>query len=202
MFSHDRLHALALTDVPTISALLAAPFEELLPHSVDTVNRRAHFLAQVCFESGYFGRLVENLYYTHASRIAAVWPRLSPRADSLVRNPEALGNAAYANHLGNGNEASGDGYKYRGRGLIQLTGRSNYAHHGSLANIDILNHPDLAADPHNAVVLALAYWNANHCNDDADRDDVAAVTKKINGPAMLGLAERRTLTNRAKGIFV
>lgn len=201
MITTDRLHALAMDDVSLITNGIAVPLDaQVGPAGVDTLLRRSHFLGQVCFESGFFGRLTENLYYTSPERIAAVWPKLKPRAESLTRNPQALGNAAYAHVNGNGDEASGDGWLFRGRGLIQLTGRANYAKFATSA-MPLTTSPQLAEVATNAVAIALAYWNAAHCNEAADRDSVADVTSKIN-PAKVGLAERTLLTNRAKTIFI
>ena len=85
---------------------------------INTLLRRAHFIGQVAHESDGFRRFVENLNYSTPQRIAVIWPRLSTRAHELVKNPAALANAAYANRLGNGSEQSGDGYRFRGRGLL------------------------------------------------------------------------------------
>lgn len=167
---------------------------------VDRLLRRAHFIAQIAHESGGFKRLVENLNYS-PSRIAQIWPRLAPRADELAHRPEALGNAAYANKNGNGDEASRDGWRFRGRGLIQLTGRDNYSARGLSLGWDLVGSPSLAAEPDRATLIALDYWRARRCNEAADADDVLAVTKIING-STTGLADRKELTERAKGIFV
>lgn len=167
---------------------------------VDTILRRAHFIAQIAHESGGFKRMVENLNYS-AMRIGEVWPRLAPRAHELAHRPEALANAAYANRLGNGDEASGDGWRYRGRGLVQLTGRENYRTMGMALGLELSANPNQAAEPEIAVRIALTFWRSRNCNDPADMDDVDAVTRLINGGTH-GLAERRALTEKAKRIFV
>ena len=210
--TYDQLHQLTQgADNPAVSQQLVAPLQAMLSASptINTKLRRCHFLAQVCYESGFFSRLVENLNYSHADRIAAEWPRLAPRADALVNNPEALANAAYAawtdsngqlhDILGNGPEGNGNGWAYRGRGLIQLTGKSNYTRF-SRPDLDIVGQPDLAAIPANAVRLAASFWNAAGCNDGADRDSVSDVTVRINS-AKAGLSDRVFLTARAKTIF-
>ena len=102
------------------------------------VLRVSHFLGQTCHESQGFTRLEENLNYLSADRIAKVWPRLAARAASLVGDKKALASAAYAAKNGNGDEASGDGWRYRGRGLIQLTGRANYAAAGKMIGLDLV----------------------------------------------------------------
>lgn len=153
-----------------------------------------HFLAQACWESDQFRRFEENLNYS-AQRIGQVWPRLMPRAFELAGKPEALANAAYANHNGNGNESSSDGWRFRGRGLFQLTGRGNYHAAGYETS------PDDVAQPLGAVLTALGFWKRRGCTDAANSDDVEAVTRLINGSGMQGLAQRRDLTQRAKTIL-
>lgn len=162
--------------------------------------RRCHFIAQVAHESMGFRRFVENLNYS-AVRIGQVWPRLAPRAHELAHRPEALANAAYADRMGNGDEASGDGWRYRGRGLIQLTGKNNYRDMGKMLGRDLLANPGIAADADIGTMTALAFWKSKGCNEVADTDSVEAITRIING-GLNGLAEREDLTHRAVNIFV
>jgi putative chitinase len=201
MFTAERLRQLA--EAPAVLAMALAPHLDKSAGEFGVTNlmRRAHFIAQACHESGRFARLTENMNYS-AMRIPAIWPRLAPRAEELAHRPEALANAAYANREGNGPEESGDGWRYRGRGLIQLTFRNNYRARGLALGLDLEAEPNLAAEPEIAVKSALSFWRDEGCNEIADLDDVGAVTKKINGPAALGLKERRELTERAKTIFV
>lgn len=200
--TYDRLHNLAMTDNRQVGASLVDPLNlRLAASSINTITRLVHFLGQVCHESGFFQRLSENLNYSSADRIGDVWPKLKPRAASLVHNPMALGNAAYAHMNGNGDEASGDGYLFRGRGLIQLTGRGNYVQYGTHIGVDLIGNPDMASYPDNAVRLAIAFWEGRGCNAAADRDSVHDVTALIN-PALEGMADRSFLTSRAKTIFV
>jgi putative chitinase len=183
----------------TLTVLASSLEEHAASVGVDTLLRRAHFIAQVAHESGGFRRFVENLNYS-AHRIEAVWPRLAPRAQALANKPEALGNAAYADRMGNGTESSGDGWRYRGRGLIQLTGRDNYRAAGSALDIDLIVSPQRADEPADAVRIALWFWGSRKCNDAADLDDVAQVTRLING-GLTGLVDRQRLTTEAKRIF-
>jgi putative chitinase len=164
--------------------------------------RVTHLMAQLAHESASFTRLDENLDYSSAARIALVWPRLARRAKELVNNPQALANVAYANRYGNGDEASGDGWRFRGRGLIQLTFRNNYRARSAACGAELVAEPERAAEPEIAVLLALSFWKARGCNAEADCGDVEEITRLINGPALRGLAERRALTRRAKKIFV
>lgn len=210
MFTYDRLHQLALTDNPQIAKSLVQPLEaRIASSSINTLLRRAHFMAQVCYESNFFCRLIENLSYS-ADRITAIWPRLAPYAAQLAHNSEGLGNAAYAGYvdvdgklhdqLGNGLEGNGNGYRYRGRGLLQITGRYNYAKYGANLGLMLLENPDIAASPDNAVRLAISFWDGANCNEAADRDSVVDVTAKINAE-LEGLSERTFLTTRAKNVF-
>lgn len=163
-----------------------------------TPLRVAHFLAQACVETWGFTRLEENLDY-RAAVIAETFPRLAVRAQALAHAPEALANAAYAHKNGNGDEASGDGWRFRGRGLLCLTGRANYAEIGRLlasADLDFENDPDAVARPHGAVASAVAFWRAHAINAAADADDTVAVTRLVNGGTH-GLSDRLALTRRA-----
>jgi putative chitinase len=162
--------------------------------------RLAHFLAQACYETFYFKRLEESLSYS-AERIGQIWPHLKSRAAELANNPKALGNAAYADHDGNGAEASGDGWHFRGRGLLGLTGRTNYAQIGKLiapasARVDIEADPDLVSQPHWATATAVAFWTVRRINAAADEDDIGRVTRLVNGGTE-GIAERAILKHRA-----
>lgn len=187
----------------TVAAALALALEPAMPlFGVNSLLSRAHFMAQACHESAGFSSLQENLNYTHATAIAAAWPRLAGRAADLVNKPEALANAAYAGHNGNGDEASGDGWAFRGRGLFQLTGRANYRRVGAALHEDLEWSPDLVSQPKWAALTALEFWKDAGCNTHAALDDCEAITRAINGPARIGLTERRALTERAKTIFV
>jgi len=200
IFTAERLAELWPQPVSDTLRTIAASLEAHAPaYGVNRLLRRAHFIAQVAHESSGFGRMVENLNY-RAERIAAIWGRLASRAVGLEHNPEALANAAYANKIGNGDEASGDGWRYRGRGLIQLTGKANYRDRGASLGIDLVGSPRLAAEPEVATIIALDYWRSRGCNEAADRDDCAAVTKLING-GQIGLLHREELTSKAMLIF-
>lgn len=201
-FTPERLRALSGSHGHDAAEPVATALENLGERfGMVTLLRRAHLAAQLCYESGGFSRLEENLNYA-AERIAAVWPRLAPRAHELAHHPELLGNAAYGGRLGNGDETSGDGWRYRGRGLIQLTGRTNYRDVGKALALDLVSDPNQAADPEIAGEIALLFWQSRGCNAAADADDVTRVTRLINGPACEGLNVREALTTRAKTIFI
>ena len=172
--------------------------------SVTTPQRLCHFLGQVFVETGGFVSMVENLNYKDPARLDSIFSAVHGTDDAkalILRGPEAIANRVYANRLGNGDEASGDGWRYRGSGYKQLTGRSNYRDIGDIVNLDLQGNPELARDPEAAARVAFAFWDARQCSPLADLGDVEGVTERINGPAKLGLAERRDATLRALGIW-
>lgn len=156
-------------------------------------ERQAAFIAQCMVESAGFTRLEENLYYTteYAAR-SAFGNRVLPHLDRLLRHPNAMANFAYAGRNGNGDEASGDGWRFRGRGLFQLTGRANYASAAlgvGLGSV-YLQRPELVAQPSDACLSAAWYWHNAGCNQAIDGGMFDSTTRLINGPAMLHRAER------------
>ena len=186
-----EIHASALEDARQTS-------------SVTTTRRLCHFMGQIFVETGGFARMEENLNYRDPQRLDALFSavRGSEDARALIRlGAEAIANRVYANRLGNGDEASGDGWKYRGSGYKQLTGRSNYREIGVLVGLNIEGDPELAREPKAAAKIAFAFWDVRNCSPLADRGDVEGVTAKINGPAKLALADRRAATSRALGIW-
>lgn len=163
-----------------------------------TAARLTEWLGEVGHESGGFRNLQENLSYSSAARICAVWPSRFPTlasAEPYVRNPEGLANRVYANRLGNGPPESGDGWRYRGRGLIQITGRDNYRRTGGRIGVPLEASPHLAADPETAVLIAADWWAAHGLNAYADRGESDRISGIINrgGPDKVaaGLADRR-----------
>lgn len=179
---------------PTQARQFADPLKAAMAlFAIDTPQRQAAFLAQCMAESGKFTRLEENLRYTTPERIRAVFPRRVEslaEAAPLVRNPQALANRVYAGRNGNGDEASGDGWRYRGRGLFQLTGRANYARASAALAVDYVSAPELVSEPSDACLTAAWYWQSNGCNEMVDAGRFDATTRAINGPAMLHARER------------
>ena len=169
-----------------------APLEEVFAkYGMNTPERQAAFIGQCMHESGKFKTLQENLNYS-ADRLHVVWPSRFLTLESAKpydRNPEKIANKVYSNRMGNGTEASGDGYKYRGRGLIQLTGKDNYINAAKALEADLVNNPDLVSEPKYAALTAGWFWNKRNLNVEADAKDYTGMTKKING-GVLGLAER------------
>jgi putative chitinase len=172
--------------------------------SVTTARRLCHFLGQIFVETGGFAIMVENLNYKDPARLDGIFSAVHGSEDAralIRRGPEAIANRVYANRIGNGDEASGDGWRYRGSGYKQLTGRSNYREIGGIVNLDLEGNPELAREPKTAASVAFAFWDARQCSPLADVGDVEGVTAKINGPAKLGLSERRDATLRALSIW-
>lgn len=172
-------------------------------YEINTVQRVCHFLAQIKCESMGFTHLVENLNYS-AEALLKTWPsHFTPElAAAYARNPEKIGNRAYANRMGNGDEASGDGYRYRGRSYIQTTGRINYHACGNSLGLDLINHPELLEQPGNAILAAGWFWHDRGLNAIADKagDSVITVTRVVNG-GLNGLKDRQDNYNKIKSIL-
>ncbi|MCR8956274.1 glycoside hydrolase family 19 protein [Variovorax sp. S2] len=175
---------------------MATAFERF---DISTPRRMAAFIGECGHESSAFTRLEENLYYTDPTRIAKMFSALRQveRARAYVRQPKALANLVYANRNGNGNADSGDGWTYRGRGLIQITGRGNYRSAAAGTGLPCEDQPDIVAEHAGATLTAAWYWHANGLNDLADRWNLDAITRGINGSAMAGHADRVERCNRA-----
>ena len=158
-------------------------------YAINTPLRMAHFLSQTAHESADFTKFVENLNYSEQG-LLKTFPKYfnATTAKSYARKPTAIANKVYANRMGNGNEASGDGWKYRGRGAIQLTGKANYAAFDNAVADDILANPDLVATKY-PLLSAAWWWMKNGVNAIADNGSVESVTKKVNG-GLNGLHER------------
>ena len=164
---------------------------------INTPKRQAEFLGQCMVESGKFTHLVENLNYS-AQRLVQVWPAKFRGVDANAYggHPEKLANRVYAGIIGNGDEASGDGFKFRGRGVIQLTGRANYKACGVGIGKDLEADPDYVATPEGAVLSAAWYFKSRGLNELADAWNLDEVTHRVNA-AKLGLAERKAFSEQA-----
>jgi len=205
-----------------MAVLSRVQLETIMPHSdsgkwvgplneameewlINSAHRRAAFLAQIAHESADLNRLEENLNYS-VRRLMQVWPKRFASeaiAQPYARNPQKLANRVYAGRLGNGDEASGDGWKYRGRGPIQLTGRSNYREGTRALGVDVARNPDRLLEPGIAARAAAWYWKSHGCNELADRkpgveddEDFVRITVMINGGRM-GLKRRLAIWRTA-----
>lgn len=174
-----------------IDATVSSAPTVFLRYHLNTPLRVAHFMAQISHESDGGRIKEENLNYTTAARIAAVWPsRFTPEsAEAYVRNPKALANKAYNGRMGNRPNSS-DGFDYRGRGLLQLTGRESYERIGKLTGLDLVGNPDLVSQPLNALRVAACEFENLKCLPAADADDIRTVTKRVNG-GYIGIDSRR-----------
>jgi putative chitinase len=175
---------------------------------INTPQRIAGFLSQCAHESGGFERLQENLNYS-ADGMAGIWPKrfavLGPDkkpvkkdgknqpnkfALALHRKPEMIANVVYSGRMGNGPTESGEGWKYRGRGLKQLTGKDNHRACSEGLGVDLVENPDLLLEPVYAARSAAWFWSANKCNNFADLGDIEGLTKRING-GLIGIDDRK-----------
>jgi putative chitinase len=175
---------------------------EVNASNLNTVNRMAGFLAQCGHESGQFRVVRENLNYS-ADGLRKVFPKYFPTpelAAQYARKPMQIASRVYANRMGNGTEASMDGWKYRGRGFIQLTGKNNYDQCGKDLGVDLINKPELVETAEYAVKSAVWFWQRNNLNRFADNDDIKGMTKAING-GYHGIDERTEFYNRAKTVL-
>ena len=171
-------------------------------YDISTPARQASFIGQCSHESGNFRILEENLHYS-AAGLMRVWPSRFPNlevANQFAGNAEKIANKVYAGRMGNGDEESGDGWKYHGRGLIQLTGKDNYANCGSGIGVDLVGDPDRLLDPQYAALSAGWVWNKKGLNDLADTGDYETMTKRING-GTLGLDDRKAKIAKAREIL-
>jgi len=166
---------------------------------INSPVRMAAFIAQVGHESGQLTRMVENLNYS-ADRLQAVWPNRfdAALAAQLARKPEQIANIAYGGRMGN--TLPGDGWKYRGRGLIQLTGANNYRAAGAALGLDLVNHPELVEQPETATLVAGWFWLSNGLNELADSGQFAKITRVING-GLAGQADRLALRDLAAKVL-
>lgn len=185
-------------------------------YEINTPNQVAAWLAQTAHESGGYTALVENLNY-RAATLAACWPTRfavlnankkpvkdakgknipTKVAEAIAGKPELIANMVYSGRMGNGTADSGEGWKYRGRGLKQLTGKFNYTKCSEAIGLDLVNEPDLLLEVQGAALSAAWFWHANKCGPLADADDFVGLTKKING-GTIGLEDR---TKRYKAVL-
>jgi len=166
-----------------------------------TSRRLACFLAQIGHESNKLKATEENLNYS-AEQLVRVWPNRFTKAAAaaFAREPEKIANYVYADRLGNGTVESGDGWRYRGRGLIQLTGKRWYAKAKIAFGVDFLENPDALQTPQWAAMSAGWFWSINKLNHYADAEDIEGLTKAING-GLNGLSDRAKLYDKAKTLL-
>lgn len=193
------------------------PYFNSIPKNfgIDTPLRMAAFLAQVGHESGGLTLLEENLNYS-AEGLANVWPKRyakklqnglyaknsvgrylpSTLAIKIARKPVLIASNTYADRMGNGSVESQEGWKYRGRGILQITGKSNYVNLTLNTGIDFVSNPDLLKEPAYALISACFFWKSNNLNRFADKKDILSLSKAING-GIIGLEHRKALYEKA-----
>lgn len=165
---------------------------------ISSVKQQAAFIGQCGHECGNFKVLEENLNY-RAATLMKLWPKRFPTleiANAYEKNPRKIANNVYSSRMGNRDEASGDGYRFRGRGCIQLTGHANYFHASEALGVDFVMQPDLVSTPKYAALTAGWFWSTHDCNALAQAADWVKLTKKING-GTIGLDDRIKHTNHA-----
>lgn len=169
----------------------------------ENINELSMFLAQCGHESVNFTRLEENLNYS-ANTLLKLFPKkiktLEKAKEVTANGVISIANAIYGNRVDLGNIMPNDGWKYRGRGIIQLTGRNNYKFYGEKIGADLINNPDLAKREDNACLIACAYWNVKGLTKAAREGNIILATKKING-GVNGLEDRRKRFDKAKEVI-
>ena len=180
-------------------------------YKINTPLRLSHFLSQVHHESN-LKPVEENLNYS-AKRMLEIFkydfdvnrdkwlsPKEKEKVKELLGHPDRIANFVYANQNGNGNETSGDGWRFRGRGFLQITGRNNYTALSIATGIDYVNNPELLLNEADAMISALWFWNKHNLNALADKDDIMKITRIING-GYNGLTHRKELLNKYKKLY-
>src|SRR6478736_3473754 len=176
----------AIATLGEYASKYAYPIETaMIEGGIETPLEKAHFIAQLGHESSGFKRLTENLNYS-AERLGEVFKKYFPTVSEQRRfayNPVMIANRVYADRIGNGGPETGDGWKYRGRGFVQLTGKANYKEASTALFGDenvLLDNPDLAAEPLTAARIAVQFWNKKNIRPLAMQDDIEGVTRKVN----------------------
>ena len=167
-----------------------------------SARQQAGFIGQCGHECGNFKVLEENLNY-RAATLMKLWSKRFPTleiANEYAGNARKIANKVYSSRMGNRDEASGDGWRFRGRGCIQLTGHSGYYHAGQALGVDFVKEPDLVATPKYAALSAGWFWSTHKCNELAEVQDWIGLTKKING-GTIGLADRIKHINEAHDVL-
>ena len=196
MISTEKLHALGIG--PEWSEPLTTTFTTF---GISDAKEQAAFIGQCSHECNHFKTLEENLNYRPETLQALFGHKFKPEEIPLyAHHAEKIANRIYANRMGNRDEASGDGYRFRGRGCIQLTGHDSYWHFGQAVGQDFVMRPELVATPMYAALSAGWFWKTHGCNDLAEAENWVGLTKRING-GTFGLDERIKLTQHALAVL-
>ena len=198
MITEQHLSAAGVKDS---GAWLAAVQSACAEFQINTPRQIAAFIAQTAHESAGYTRLTENLNYS-AEALMRVWPKRFPTktvADAFARKPELIANQVYSSRMGNGPVQSGDGWKFIGRGLKQLTGRDNYTRCGNALGFKLVDNPELLLRPVGASRSAGWFWRVNDCGPLADAGEFEKLTKRING-GLIGLEDRKARYDRVLAV--
>ena len=200
-FTREQLQSV-IGNNPNLDGWYEALSNVLPEYEIDSPQRVAAFIAQCTHESGGFKRLKENLNYK-AESLKRVFPKYFPTdelAKEYAHKQEQIANRVYGGRMGNGDESSGDGFRYCGRGLIQLTGRNNYTKFAESIGMAVEEVPSLLETFEGAVKSACWFWKTNNLNQYADAGDILTMTKRING-GTIGLEDRIKHYNHALEVF-
>jgi putative chitinase len=200
-FTREQLSSV-IGNNPNLDGWYEALSNVLPEYEIDSPQRVAAFIAQCTHESGGFKRLKENLNYRWES-LRRVFPKYFPTdelAQEYAHKQEQIANRVYGSRMGNGDESSGDGFRYCGRGLIQLTGRNNYTKFAESIGMAVEEVPSLLETFEGAVKSACWFWKTNNLNQYADSGDILTMTKRING-GTIGLEDRIKHYNHALEVF-
>ena len=200
-FTREQLSSV-IGNNPDLDGWYEALSSVLPTYEIDSPQRVAAFIAQCTHESGGFKRLKENLNYK-AESLRKVFPKYFPTdklAQEYAHKQEQIANRVYGGRMGNGDESSGDGFRYCGRGLIQLTGRNNYTKFSESIGMAVEEVPSLLETFEGAVKSACWFWKTNNLNQYADAGDILTMTKRING-GTIGLEDRIKHYNHALEVF-
>ena len=181
---------------PSVAEIL---YPSMQKRYIDRNEKRAACFLATCAVESKFTKLVENMNYS-AKRLSEVWPKRFKGEDGkpnnlalkIANNPEAIANVVYANRMGNGPGETGDGWRFRGRGYIPLTGKDNYKRYGEYLGLDLVNNPELAEKVDNAAEIAAEFWWRSDLNEAADVLDLIAIRKRVNG-GLIGFNEFKGL---------
>ena len=197
MVNAEQLHRLGIG--PQWVDALNETFQRF---NIVTNNQKAMFIGQCSHECGNFRLLEENLNYK-AATLMRLWPKRFPtleKANEYAGNPKKIANMVYSSRMGNRDENSGDGFRFRGRGIIQLTGHSGYFHAGKALGMDFVANPDLVSTPQYAALTGGWFWSTHNLNSPAEALDHPKITRIINGGS-IGLEQRIKETQQALSVL-
>jgi putative chitinase len=203
MVSVNQLQQIFPQGDPSDLAEICDPINAaMIEFNIKNPKEQAMFLAQCGHESDNFSTVQENLNY-RAETLVKVFPKYFRDVNpaDYEKQPEKIANRVYGGRMGNGDESTGDGYRYRGRGLIQLTGKDNYNACGAALKMDLHTDPDYLETAEGAARSAAWFWAHNGLNQYADNDDIVGCTKRVNG-GTIGLEERTQHYEAAKAVLV